>query len=45
MKLNLKDKLDIIDLYKEGMPQSLIAIKYNVSELTIWILTRQYREH
>ena len=45
MKLNLKDKLDIVDLYKEGMPQSLIAIKYNVSESTIWILTRQYREH
>lgn len=45
MKLNLKDKLAIIDLYEEGIPQTVIATKYNTHLTTIHRITRQYREH
>jgi len=44
MKLDLKDKLDIIDLYEEGMQQTVIAKRYNLNRSTVQRITRQYRE-
>jgi hypothetical protein len=30
MKLQLKDKLEIIEMFKLGIPQSVIAVRYHI---------------
>ena len=45
MKLKLKDKLKIIELYVDGWSWSDIASNFKISRTTIETIKRQYREH
>lgn len=45
MKLNLKDKHKIIELYEKGYTISQLCNQFNVRHSTIKIIERQYREH
>lgn len=45
MKLNLKDKLNIIKLYEQGFSVSKLSKKYKVSMNTIIRTERLYREY
>lgn len=45
MKLNLQDKLKIIELYKNGYTIPKLCMKFNVKSTTIERIERQYREH
>ena len=45
MKLKLKDKLKIIELYNERCSISQISEKFKVSDWAIKDIGRQYREH
>lgn len=45
MKLKLKDKLKIIELYNEGCSISQISKQFKVSNWVIGNIERQYREH
>ena len=45
MKLKLKDKLKIIELYNEWCSISQISKQFKVSNWVINNIERQYREH
>ena len=45
MKLNLKDKHKIIELYEKGYTISQLCKQFNVKHSTIKRIERQYREH
>ena len=45
MKLKLKDKLKIIELYNEGCSISQISKQFKISNWVIENIGRQYREH
>ena len=45
MKLNLKDKFKIIELYENGYSISHLAIMFKISTFVIRQVERQYREH
>ena len=45
MKLKLKDKLKIIELYEKGYSSSFLSEKFNVAKSEIKRIERQYREH
>ncbi len=45
MKLNLEDKLGIIEMYEQGFSIIQIRLKYNIGKTVITEITRQYRTH
>ncbi|CCV64245.1 Transposase, putative fragment [Alteracholeplasma palmae J233] len=45
MKLNLEDKLNIIQMVEKGITIKQIALNYNVNRATIDTILRMYRTH